>query len=49
MIVAIISLAVMITLLVFIKMTKKPHPYSDGVDISDTYSPYAPWSRAKSR
>ncbi len=49
MIFAIISLVVMITLLIFIKIAKKPHPYNDGVDMSDTYSPYSPWSRAKTR
>lgn len=46
MIVAILSLIVMITLLIFIKVAKKPHPYNEGVDINDTYAPYVPWNKA---
>ena len=47
MIIAILSLLVMITLLFFIKISKKPHPYNGGVDIFDTYAPYNPWSKAR--
>jgi len=47
MIVAILSLIVMITLLIFIKVAKNPHPYNDGADIVDTYAPYKPWSKAR--
>lgn len=47
MIVAILSLMVMITLLFFMKIAKKPHPYSDGADIVDTYAPYNPWNKAR--
>lgn len=47
MIIAILSLMVMITLLFFIKTSKKPHPYKEGADIFDTYSPYDPWSKAR--
>lgn len=47
MIIAILSLIVMITLLLFMKIAKKPHPYHGGADISDTYAPYNPWSKAR--
>jgi len=47
MIVAILSLLVMITLLLFIKIAKTPHPYNEGADIKDTYAPYNSWSKAR--
>ncbi len=47
MIVAILSLIIIVTLLFFIKVSKKPHPYKEGVDIFDTYAPYNPWSKAR--
>jgi len=47
MIVAILSLLVMITLLLFTKVAKKPHTYNDGADIIDTYAPYNPWNKAR--
>lgn len=47
MIVAILSLIVMITLLLFMKIAKNPHPYSEGANINDTYAPYSPWHKAR--
>ncbi len=47
MIVAILSLIVMITLLLFMKAVKKPHPYNEGADIEDTYAPYNSWNKAR--
>jgi len=46
MIIAILALLVMITLLLFSKVAKKPHPYQEGADIIDTYAPYNPWNKA---
>ena len=45
-IVAVISLAVMVTLLFFMQIAKKPHPYHDGADIEDSYFPYTSWKKA---
>lgn len=45
--VAILSLIVIITLLLFMKIAKKPHPYHEGADIIDTYAPYSPWNKAR--
>ncbi len=47
MIVAILSLIVVITLLLFMKVSKQPHPFNDGADIEDTYTPYNAWSKAR--
>jgi len=47
MIVAILSLIVMVTLLLFMKVAKRPHPYHEGADMTDTYAPYNPWTRAR--
>jgi len=47
MIVAILSLIVMITLLRFMKIAKSPLPYHGGADMTDTYAPYNPWSKAR--
>ncbi len=47
MIVAILSLIVMITLLLFMKIAKKQHPFNQGADIVDTYAPYTPWNKAR--
>lgn len=46
MILGIITLIVIITLLIFVKVVKNPHPYKDGADITDTYAPYIPWNKA---
>jgi len=48
-VVAILIMIVMISLLFFIKVSDKTHPYINGADINDTYAPYYPWSRAKNR
>jgi len=45
-IISIISLMVLITLLLFTKISKKPHPYYDGADIRNSYAPYTPWEKA---
>ena len=47
MIIAILSLLVMIILLLFTKVAKKPHPYNEGTDIIDSYAPYNPWNKAR--
>jgi len=47
MIAAVLSLIVMITLIFFIKIAKAPHPYNNGADIEDTYSPYTSWKKAR--
>jgi hypothetical protein len=46
-IVAILSLIVMITLLLFMKIAKKPHLFHDGADIEDTYTPYNSWRKVR--
>ncbi|HOP64004.1 MAG TPA: hypothetical protein PK358_11980 [Spirochaetota bacterium] len=46
-VIAILSLIVVITLLFFVKISDKSHPYLEGTDIEDTYAPYFPWNRAK--
>jgi len=48
-VIAILSMIVLISLLFFIRVSDKSHPYMNGVDIRDTYSPYNPWNKAKNR
>lgn len=47
MILGIATLLIIIILLLFIKVGKNPHPFTDGADITDTYSPYTPWNKAR--
>ncbi len=46
-VVAILSMIVLISLLFFIKISDRSHPYLNGADIKDTYAPYSPWNNAK--
>lgn len=48
-VIAILSMIVLITLLFFIRVSDKAHPYINGVDIRDSYAPYNPWEKAKNR
>lgn len=46
-IIAMLSLVAIITLLFFLKISDKSHPYYQGVDIKDIYQPYQSWSRLR--
>jgi len=46
-VIAILSMIVLISLLFFIRVSDKTHPYINGADISDTYAPYNPWNKAE--
>lgn len=48
-VIAILSMIVLISLLFFIKISDRSHPYINGTDIKDTYAPYIPWNKAKNR
>ncbi len=48
-VIAILSMIVLISLLFFIRVSDKSHPYMNGADIRDTYAPYNPWNKAKNR
>lgn len=48
-VIAILSMIVLISLLFFIRLSDKSHPYVNGADIRDTYAPYNPWNRVNRR
>jgi hypothetical protein len=48
-VIAILSMIVLISLLFFIRVSDKSHPYMNGADIRDSYAPYNPWNKAKNR
>lgn len=48
-VIAILSMIVLISLLFFIRVSDRSHPYMNGTDIRDTYAPYNPWDKAKNR
>lgn len=48
-VIAILTMIVLISLLFFIRVSDKSHPYYNGADIRDSYAPYNPWNKAKNR
>jgi hypothetical protein len=40
------SLIIIITLIIIIKIADSRNPYSGGVNIHDTYAPFSSWEKA---
>lgn len=45
-IISIMSLVLIITVILILKIADSRNPYSKGVNIHDTYAPYSSWEKA---
>ena len=43
----IMSAVIVTTMLLFIRISDKSHPYIQGFNINDTYAPYSSWEKAR--
>jgi len=46
-IIAALTLVLLITLILFVKISDKTNRYKAGTDMNDTYDPYLPWEKAR--
>lgn len=45
-IISIMSLIIIITLIIILKIAGSRNPYQEGVNIHDTYAPFSSWEKA---